>query len=173
MSVGLLMVLITFVILMIAVAAFDLATMTIPNWLNLLIGGFFLVAALVFLMPLPLFAWHLAAGAGMLALCFGMFALGLIGGGDAKAAAAIALWLGPASLLEWGLWSAVFGGLLTIVLLLFRRVPVQQRLIRWPWLARLHRRETGVPYGIALAAAAAMIFPQSEFYLHVVNRSAF
>ena len=37
---------------------------------------------------------HVAAGAAVLAVTFALFAFGWIGGGDAKLAAATALWLG-------------------------------------------------------------------------------
>ena len=49
---------------------------------------------------------------------FAMFALGWIGGGDAKLAAAIALWLGWGALLDYSLSAAIYGGALTIVILL-------------------------------------------------------
>ena len=38
---------------------------------------------------------------------------------------------------------------------------LNQRLIRQNWFSRLYHDETGVPYGIALAAAALIIYPQT------------
>jgi prepilin peptidase CpaA len=32
-----------------------------------------------------------------------------------------------------------------------------------PWLLRLHAKETGIPYGIALAIGALMIYPETEW----------
>jgi Flp pilus assembly protein protease CpaA len=63
----------------------------------------------------------LAAGAVVLAIGFACFAFGWIGGGDAKFAAVIALWLGLGHVLEFLVTSAVFGGVLTIAILTFRR----------------------------------------------------
>ena len=31
------------------------------------------------------------------------------------------------------------------------------------WAERLHHRDSGVPYGIALAAAALVVYPQTEW----------
>jgi prepilin peptidase CpaA len=38
----------------------------------------------------------------------------------------------------------------------------------WPWLERLHAPRTGVPYGIALAAAALVVFPESPIWKAVI-----
>ena len=32
-----------------------------------------------------------------------------------------------------------------------------------PWLLKLHAKETGIPYGIALAIGALMIYPETEW----------
>jgi prepilin peptidase CpaA len=34
----------------------------------------------------------------------------------------------------------------------------------WSWLRRLHAANEGVPYGIALAAAALMILPETAIW---------
>jgi prepilin peptidase CpaA len=93
-----------------------------------------------------------------------MFSLGLIGGGDAKLAAATAAWLGWAAILDYGLAAALFGGLLTLILLGARMVPLPAVLGRVDWLARLHNVNAGVPYGIALAAAGLMQYPNSPIW---------
>ena len=49
----------------------------------------------------------------VLAVTFVFFALGWIGGGDAKLAAATALWLGFDHLLKYLLYASLFGGVLT------------------------------------------------------------
>jgi prepilin peptidase CpaA len=99
-----------------------------------------------------------------LALMFAMFALGWIGGGDAKLAAAIALWLGWGVLLDYSLSAAIYGGALTIVILLGRRQALPLWLSRHAWIARLHDSKTGVPYGVALAAAGMMFYPHTEIW---------
>jgi prepilin peptidase CpaA len=127
-----------------------------------LVAGF-VVAAIGLRMPLAEFGMHLAAGSLVLAICFGMFAAGWIGGGDAKLAASTALWVGWFGLLEYVVVSSVLGGMLTIALLSFRSHPLP-RFVRWPWLLRLHHHKTGIPYGIALAAAGLAIYPETTLW---------
>jgi prepilin peptidase CpaA len=142
-------------------AVSDLFTMTIDNRVSLVLVAAFLVAAPILGMDLPTFGWHWLAAAVVLLVGFGLFAAGWIGGADAKIAASAALWFGFGNLLEFVALSAVFGGVLTIFLLSFRRFGLPVVVVRQAWLARLHHPETGVPYGIALAAAALATYPHS------------
>ncbi len=87
--------------------------------------------------------------------------MGWIGGGDAKLAAAIALWFGFDYLLEFLVWASLFGGVLTVLLIQFRTLPLPMFMARQAWIARLHEKSAGVPYGIALAAAALFVYPQT------------
>jgi prepilin peptidase CpaA len=142
----------------------DLLTMTIPNRVSVLLAaGFVTCGILVGLAPFDA-ALHLASGALVLAIGFALFAAGWIGGGDAKLAAAIALWLGFGSLLDFLLTAMVAGGALTLLILALRRIPLPAFALGWSWAARLHDRRTGVPYGIALAAAALLVYPSSAIW---------
>jgi prepilin peptidase CpaA len=144
-------------------ASSDLLTMTISNRLSLaLAAGFFLVAGLAGI-GLADLGMHLAAAALVLAVAFGCFAMGWIGGGDAKLAAATALWFGFAHLLDYLLYGSLFGGALTLLLLQFRKWPLPHVLARQPWILRLHQPTEGVPYGIALAAAALLVYPHTPW----------
>jgi prepilin peptidase CpaA len=58
----------------------------------------------------------------------------------------------------------VFGGVLTIGLLVMRGWPLPPFLARYPWVLRLHDRKAGIPYGVALAAGAFMLLPQTEIF---------
>ena len=141
----------------------DLATLTISNRLPIaLIAGFVLLAP-VAAMDWQSFAMHWAAGGIVLAAGFACFACGWIGGGDAKLAAAIALWLGWPSFLDFVALSATFGGVLTLVILSFRQSVLPAFVIRQPWVQRLHDERAGVPYGVALAAAALAIYPETPW----------
>ena len=142
-------------------AASDLLTLTIPNRLVLAIAILFVVMAPVAGIGWSDFGMHIVAGAIVLALGFACFAFGWIGGGDAKLAAVIALFLGAQDAIEFVGLASIFGGVLTLALLGFRQVPVPAFIIRQPWVQRLHDRNTGVPYGIALAVAALAIYPHS------------
>jgi prepilin peptidase CpaA len=145
-----------------AFAAFsDLFTMTISNRLSLALAGGFAVLTVVSGMPLPAIGMHIGAAALVLVVSFVLFTQGWIGGGDAKLAAATALWFGFDHLLDYLIYASLFGGVLTVALLQFRRWPLPAPLARQTWIQRLHEQSGGVPYGIALAAAALVIYPQS------------
>lgn len=147
--------------LMAFAASSDLITMTISNRVSLLLAGGFAVLALVTGMSLVEIGWHLAAGALVLVVAFGFFARGWIGGGDAKLAAATALWFGFGHLLDYVVYASLFGGVLTLLLLQVRSWPLPSVLLHQPWAQRLHDRNSGVPYGIALAAAALTVYPHT------------
>src|SRR5439155_26763778 len=95
---------------------------------------------------------HLGAACVVLAVAFGFFTQGWIGGGDAKLAAATALWLGFDYLLPYLVYASLFGGALTLLLIQFRLAPLPAMLAKQDWVQRLHRKDGDVPYGIALAA---------------------
>lgn len=152
---------IVFPFLMAYAATSDLLTMTIPNWISLaLIAGFAAVAAVSGLAWAEI-GWHVGAAALTLCVTFALFARGLIGGGDAKLAAATTLWLGAGNMLDYLLVASVLGGALTLGLLTARAHPLPGLLARLPFAVHLHDRKTGVPYGIALAVAGLAIVPQT------------
>jgi len=142
-------------------AASDFFTLTIPNRLVLaLLAGFVVMVPLVG-MDLETVALHGAASAIVLSCAFAFFAFGWVGGGDAKFAAVIALWLGWSHVLDFVLASAIFGGLLTLIVLIFRGKMLPAFALRQAWVFRLHDPNAGVPYGIALAAAALIVYPHT------------
>jgi prepilin peptidase CpaA len=144
-------------------ASSDLLTMTISNRLSLiLIGGFFALAFAAG-MPGTEILFHMGAAGVVLAASFVFFTCGWIGGGDAKLAATTALWIGFDHLLPYLVYASLFGGALTLVLVQFRLSPLPQALAGQEWLARLHRKDAGVPYGIALAAAALAVYPETQW----------
>lgn len=158
-----------FPLLMAYAAASDLLSMTISNRVTLLLLIGFLVVAAAAGLSWTQLGWHFAAGLLVLSVTFGMFAAGWIGGGDAKLAAVTALWLGWGSLLEYGIFSSLFGGALTVLLLQFRSFALPRFTARLPWLLTLHHKDTGIPYGIALAAAALVVYPESGLWRAAFN----
>lgn len=149
--------------LMAFAAASDLFTMTISNRVSLALAAGFLALALLSGMGFHDILTHIGAGLTVLAVAFACFAMGWIGGGDAKVAAAAALWFGFGHLLNYLLYASLFGGALTLLLLQFRQWPLPYALAGQPWLLRLHAKESGIPYGIALAIGALMIYPETEW----------
>jgi prepilin peptidase CpaA len=156
-----------FPFLMAFAAASDLVSMTISNKITLGLVAGFAVFAFAIGMPLPDMGWHWLMFAVVLIVGFALFSFGVIGGGDAKLAAAIALWLGSENLLLYFAYAALCGGVLTLILLKLRSVPLPRRFSNVGWIARLYRADEGVPYGIALATAALIVYPQTPWMQHV------
>lgn len=158
--------------LMAFAAASDLFTMTIPNRVSLLlIAGFFVLAGFSG-MPLSEIGMHVAAGLTVLVVAFACFAFGWMGGGDAKVAAAAGLWFGFPPLASYLIYASLFGGALTLLTLQFRQWPLPYSLVSQEWLQRLHHKDSGIPYGIALALGALMIYPETE-WMKAVDLSRF
>jgi prepilin peptidase CpaA len=153
--------LLLFPALMAFAASSDLLTMTISNRLSLALAGGFFLLTIVTGMSLAAIGMHLAAAALVMTITFGFFSQGWIGGGDAKLAAATALWFGFDYLLDYLVYASLFGGVLTLLIIQFRRLPLPAPLARQAWILRLHETGGGVPYGIALAAAALAVYPKT------------
>ncbi|SMQ58357.1 prepilin peptidase CpaA [Devosia lucknowensis] len=162
-----------FPLLMAFAASSDLLTMRISNKLVLLLAAGFVGIALLVEMPLQQFAMHVLCAAIVLVVAFVMFALRWIGGGDAKLAAATALWLGFAnssgqpSLMTYLAYTAIFGGLLTLAILMLRRIPLDGVFYGRPWLNwlnRLHDPKQGVPYGVAMALAGILVYSNTSIF---------
>jgi prepilin peptidase CpaA len=115
-------------------------------------------------MPAGAAGMHVLAGGLALAAGFTLFALGYVGGGDAKLFGAIVLWLGFHDLLDFAFLVSLFGGGLALLLLSVRRWPMPSALMGQAWLVRLHDDRSGIPYGIALAAGALVLLPHTDFF---------
>ena len=159
--------LLLFPALMAFAASSDLLTMTISNKVSLALAAGFLALAPAAGMGPGEIGMHLAAGSLALAVAFCLFACGWIGGGDAKLAAATALWLGFDQLLAYLFVASLLGGALTLLVVQFRLWPLPAPLHGARWAERLHRKDAGVPYGIALAAAALIVYPDT-IWMHAL-----
>lgn len=155
--------------LLVSAALFDLTTYTIPN----ILPGAMLLLFAVFMLTLAVggdaMSWnelvlHFYAGLIGLFLGMGMFALGWVGGGDAKLFAAVLFWLGWDALYDYIILACLLGGVFTLALVALRRVPLPAPLAQIPWFARLADRDAGVPYGVALAIAALHVLPDTEVF---------
>lgn len=157
-----------FPLLMAFTAFYDLFSMRIPNWISIALIVIFAVVCVITQLELSAIGMHLAAAAIVFAVGFALFALRFIGGGDAKVASAIALWMGMSHLVEFIFYSSVFGGILTLVILAFRRFVPNYLLPNWPWLLDLHDKKKGAPYGIALAIGAMVVYAQTPIYTNIM-----
>jgi prepilin peptidase CpaA len=134
-------------LLLVVAAVVDVRTFTISNKLNLAVA---LLA--------PAFWWssglaptnaalQIAVAAGVFALLAAAFYTGMMGGGDVKLAAALALWFPPGATLQFLVWMSIAGGVLTIFVLAAHKLR-----------SRAGRPE--VPYGVAIAAGGLVILAQ-------------
>jgi prepilin peptidase CpaA len=126
--------------LMLAFAAIgDLRSREISNWLN---GAIALLAIpfwwSVGLSPWPDMAVQLGVALGVFALFALLFNFGVMGGGDVKMIAALALWLPAGAILNLLIIMSIAGGALTLAMLIRRRVAKSDAQIE-------------VPYGVAIA----------------------
>jgi prepilin peptidase CpaA len=147
-----------------AAAGWDVASFTIPNFLTLALLAIFAVFAVAAGLSPAVIGWHLLAGLLGFSIGFTLFALGYVGGGDAKLFAAVVLWLGFRDMLPYALLASLFGGLLALGLMLLRRCPLPAFLMRQNWIVKLHDARSGIPYGVALAAGALFLLPSTEVF---------
>lgn len=159
-----LLVLIVLPILLALAAGWDIASFTIPNFLQLALIASFCVFIVATGMAPATIGGHLLAGFLGLAIGFTLFALGFIGGGDAKLFACVVLWLGFANLLDYAVVASIMGGALTLLIVGLRHMPLPAALTGQAWILRLHDAKGGIPYGVALAAGAFAILPQTEIF---------
>jgi prepilin peptidase CpaA len=160
--------LILFPLAMIYAGLMDLVTLKIRNPLVVAIGGAWLVLAPLAGLSLADMGMSLSVAAGVFVLTFTFFALGWIGGGDAKLAAVTALWFSPDQALLYFTYAAFLGGILTLGILQLRSGLMPLTLSRVPWIAQLQDSRTGVPYGAAMAPAALIVFPDTVWVAHAV-----
>lgn len=160
--------LLIFPLLMLFAAFSDLFTMRISNILVLVLIAAFFVLALVTQMSVDTILAHLGCAAIVLVVAFAFFAFGWIGGGDAKLISATTLWLGFGLMLPYIVYAGLLGGALTLLILALRRWPLPGALQRLEWIDRLHDSKQGVPYGIALAAAGLLVYPNTVIFQHFV-----
>jgi len=161
---------VSFPVLLLACAVSDLTSFTIPSLLPAglaIMFGLFatMLAASGHPMGWTMLGLHAAAGFFGLTAGLALFAAGWVGGGDAKLFAAVSLWLGPFVLFDYALLATVLGGVLTLGVLALRSLPLPPFLMRHDWLVRLADKKSGVPYGVALSAAAVMLLPATDLYV--------
>lgn len=155
-------ILVIFPFCMLFAAISDMVSMTIANRVSVLLVGAFMVLAPLTGMEWDVYGMHLAAGAAVLAVTFAMFALGGMGGGDAKLLAATSVWMGfGILLLEYLIFGAVLGGLLTLVVLRFRNSPVSTLAGRNVFLRHFADHKAGIPYGVALGITGLLVYPDT------------
>ena len=135
-------------LILVVAAVIDMRTFTISNRLNLTVA-----------LMAPLFWWsaqipvwpdvalQVAIAGGVFLLLAGAFYAGMMGGGDVKLAAALALWFSPASTIKFLVLMSLAGGVLTLLIVGLHR-------------ARKREGRPEIPYGVAIAFGGLAILTQ-------------
>jgi prepilin peptidase CpaA len=138
--------------LLVWAAVTDLRARIIDNWLNAVIA---LLAPVYWLAsglsPWPDMAIQIGLGLGILGVFAGLFALGMMGGGDVKLLAALALWMPAVTMVSLLVLMSLIGGVVTLISVIRHRT----------------QRRTGpveVPYGVAISLAGLWVI--SEPYIN-------
>lgn len=156
---------------MVFAALSDMLSMTIANRVPLLLIAVFALVAPLTGMEWSTYGLHFAAGAMVLCATFALFAMGGMGGGDAKLMAATALWMGfNVHLLEYLLISTVLGGLLTLGILIYRRSVLAMFTRYNQFLQHFSDETNGIPYGIALGIGGLISYPDSPLMVWALTR---
>ena len=143
----------------------DVRSLKIPNWAAICIAATFLPAALLGGLDLATIAIHYGIGAALLAAGMFLFIRGIVGGGDVKLLAAIAVWIGWDDLGLYLFLVALIGGALALVVIRrFSRNP--SFLDSLPWLGRDPATTRVVPYGVAIGLAAILLFSRLAVVPH-------
>lgn len=152
-----------FVFAMLSAARTDATTMTIPNWISLLLIGSFLILSPFIMTSWSMFGEHVLVGTSVFLFGFAMFAGGLFGGGDAKLMAATSLWWQWPDLLFYIVWSAIAGGIIAAFILWCRKYMPLTVLGR-DWIYQLVKVQNDMPYGLALAFGGIFTLLNSEIF---------
>lgn len=155
-----------------AMAAFcDIISMKIPNRVSVILAASFFMIAPFSGMDLVTFGWSLVAALSVFAACFALFALNVMGGGDAKILSAAALWYGfNIDLVAFLGFTGIYGGFLALIVLMIRAN--QNVLLISPIPIPMHffKDRAGIPYGVAIGAAAFSTFPDTAIFAAALGR---
>lgn len=141
----------------------DALSFTISNRISLiLLLGFVLLAPFSGLSFAEIGS-HIFVGFLVLVIGFFLFARGYIGGGDAKIIAVVSLWFGPDYIAAFLLLVAIYGGVLSLVVLRVYNTPLPAFLSGQKWLINYQAGNAAVPYGIAIGLASLSIYPNTHW----------
>jgi len=149
---------------MIAGAVYDAATLTIPNWISLVLLALFPAVAFFAGLSWAEAGIHFAVGFAALLAGIALFAGGFIGGGDAKLFAAISLYVGASAFGFYVFAVALAGGVLAFLLMGLRYLVRAGVTWRFNGFQHLTMNGAGIPYGIAIAAGGLLVLPATRLF---------
>lgn len=145
---------------MLFAAVSDMMSMTIANRVSVILIVTFAAVAPFTGMDWADYGWHFAAAGLVLAITFALFATGAMGGGDAKLLAATSLWMGLSmELMQYLIFSAVIGGVMTLLIIVYRSSPLSMLTGNNIFLRHFADQKAGIPYGVALGIGGLITYP--------------
>jgi prepilin peptidase CpaA len=136
----------------------DIRSLRLPNTYALIIIGCFIPAWLAHPQAFAPLWQHLTAMAAMFAVTYGMFAAGIMGGGDAKFGTALALWTGLKGLVPFIFVMALVGGVLGVMALGLRNKKIFANPKPGSWIEQTQSGVSAVPYGVAISLGSWAAF---------------
>ena len=149
-----------FPFVMILAMVADFRTFEIPHSLPIALIVIYPIAAWAADMPWQQIAWAFGLGAIMLVAAILMVLFKVMGGGDGQLIAAVALWTGTETIMPFLLLIALMGGVLALVVLLYRRLPLASTLAGMTAFRKMHEEKRDLPYAIAIGIAGLVIYPR-------------
>ncbi len=144
--------------------------LTIPNVYpaGIIVTFVIAYAAVMFMAPDAGYFADLKSHLLSLALVFGatfvLFSLRMIGAGDSKLAAAVAIWTGFKGLIPFLFFMGIMGAVLSIAALMIRKAKPVKEPKADSWIDKLQKGENAVPYGIAIAVGALIAFYEIGYF---------
>lgn len=160
-----------FVGCLIAIAAFDIFTYTIPNSISLTLIVLFICAAILLPNEISIL-FHVLSFLIVFAVGLVAFRFGAFGGGDVKSWAAVALWFGLGSLPYQVASVALIGGVFGLVMIGLRRIlanTILRRDDRAVALPKIFLPNQPIPYGVAIAVGSALNLIHIPFFQDVLS----
>lgn len=149
----------------------DMLSMTIANRVPVLLVASFAAIAPLTGMEWTAYGWHLLAGALVLCFTFVLFAVGGMGGGDAKLLAATAVWMGfSPELMHYLVYAAMLGGLLTVFVVLYRGSVLAMFTGGNRFMRHFADKNVGIPYGVALGLGGLIVYPSTPLMIWALDR---
>lgn len=146
--------------LLIAAGLYDIKTFTIPHAFTFAVAGLFVIGALfIGLSPIE-WGWHVLSAALAFIIAFALFVFGMMGGGDVKLFAALALWISPSGLLPLVFWVTMTGLVISLVILLIKTLQNKRddaAKITWRQALKVAVK-TRIPYGPAITIGTLIYF---------------
>ena len=135
-------------LILVVAAIIDVRTYTISNRLNLNVA----ILAPIYWWSAQLPFWpvitiHVGVACAVFVLLAIAFYIGMMGGGDVKLAAALALWFSANDTLRFLVFMSIAGGILSVVVMVTHRL-------------RNKEGKPEIPYGVAIAIGGLAILAQ-------------